>query len=50
MTISVKAVINPELRNIHLNEGIMQGFRLLLGVEDTVQVTLSFSLFSYSQL
>ena len=50
MTSSVKAVINPELRNIHPNEGIMQGFRLWLGVEDTVYVTLLFSLFSYSQL
>ena len=50
MTSSVKAVINPELRNILLNEGLMPGFRLLLGVEDTVYVTLLFSLFSYSQL
>ena len=50
MTSSVKAVINPELRNILLNEGLMQGFRLLLGVEDTVYVTLLFSLFSYSQM
>ena len=50
MTSSVKAVVNPELRNILLNEGLMPGFRLLLGVEDTVYVTLLFSLFSYSQM